>query len=653
MRATLASGVFFLAAWQSAGACSPAPQNAGVPDRFVFYGEVVEHVEAPYLSGSTWGIRVVPRHAFRIAEPTADGSYTIYPMRTAADCRPVPVSTPDGLRETFRLGSIVGVVGRAPSRSPIPGDIGGTLFTVDWRCDVAELARREHDYAELHGPCGRDGFEANKDAVRLETASPSERGAILERLARYRGRIAYLDLLAQHAPSVAIGRDLRDRRYGDFVGSCLATEQELESFDWELRSRRDEYCTQDDPYDAWPPDEWSLYDAITRNRIAVVDEFLRRGGDPNEPLRGTPMGWVHPLKVALYGGHESIALALLRAGADFERSGTEPVVLSSTGMADVLGFLLTQDPERVGGAIDTIDAACSGAHYDVVDVVTRHARERGLPVADSDTLASCIMNSPDSARLLLARGVPATRMALAAAALYGSVGMVRLLLAHGADPAEPFPWNGRVDSDIVGWTAIDFALREYEFKDEPARRRVHHILHEIGSEPPPKSGVRVDGLARDARADLEAHPQADARLAFAASIGLYDAVEELLAEDADAFTPNALRLAMQAALEGRHPDVVRLLLASGAPAGGGALHTAAGTGPAGIVEHLIALGANVDERIDGVTPLEIWLRSARRDPDVLQALLMAGANVCDVVAKLEPDASSRAAALRAADDCAP
>jgi ankyrin repeat protein len=128
-------------------------------------------------------------------------------------------------------------------------------------------------------------------------------------------------------------------------------------------------------------------------------------------------------------------------------------------------------------------------------------------------------------------------------------------------------------------------------------------------------------------------------------------VQQLLA--ATDASPSTLAAATNAALRAHYPDIARLLLAAGAEPGGGALHTAAQTGPAGIVPHLIALGADVDERIDGLTPIESWYAGERayNDAPVLQALLDAGADGCALLAKLPPHSDGRRALLRARPGC--
>lgn len=652
---TLAFCIVLIAAWRPANACSLATPTDPV-DGFVLYGEVLGYVEVPFGNGSTFGLEIEPRVEFRVPHRTPDGTFEVYPLGLASDCGST-ATTASEIAQRFAVGSIVGVLGVVPENTPVPGDIDvdvrwSELFAVGRGCDIAELARRRHDYSEFMVPCGNYRFEANKDIALLESASQEQRLEILERLTEYLSYVRFLDLLAKYAPDATTGRRLLGLRYGEMAAlSCLATQQELEPLEWQQRVRWGEYCMQDDPYDSLPPDTWNLYDAIAHNRIGVVEHFLSQGGDPNEPLRGTPMGWTHPLNVAVPARNEAIVLALLRAGADFERSGSNAFSVSSTGMASAWDFLLTQSPARLPSALETIGSACYWGFYDVVNVITRHALERGVAITwPEGIVANCLSRSPDTARLIIGRGAPVTRSALSIAVQYGAIGMVRHLLELGADPFERYRRSGPGDVNIDGFAAIDFALRSYESADEPARQRIRYVLHELAAGPAPKNGARVE-LAKNAYEELETYREPGDRLAFAARFGLFDAIEELLAEED--FTPDTLRNAVRAALEGRNPDVARLLLASGAPVSGGTLHIAVQTGPPGFVKHLIALGADVDERVDGMVPLESWLASKTREDEVVEVLVAAAANVCDVVSRFQPDAWSRGTVLRASADCRP
>ena len=237
-------------------------------------------------------------------------TFTLLGSRRIAGRRPTLASE---IAQRFAVGSIVGVIGVVPKGTPVPGDVDvrwSELFAVARGCDFAELAVRRHDCGEFMVPCGKYRFEANKDIALLESAPQEQRLEILGRLTEYLGYVRFLDLLAKYAPDATTGRRLLGLRYGEMAAlSCLATQQELEPLEWQQRVRRDEYCMQDDPYDSLPPDTWNLYEAIAHNRIGVVERFLSQGGDPNEPLRGTPMGWVHPLRVAVAGRNEAIVLA--------------------------------------------------------------------------------------------------------------------------------------------------------------------------------------------------------------------------------------------------------------------------------------------------------------------------------------------------------
>ena len=104
-------------------------------------------------------------------------------------------------------------------------------------------------------------------------------------------------------------------------------------------------------------------------------------------------------------------------------------------------------------------------------------------------------------------------------------------------------------------------------------------------------------------------------------------VRGLLDLGADATAPGLL---WRAAVQGDHAELVAVLLAGGAdvnpPSGSAPLHGAARGGGPGVIEALVAAGAEVDARGGrGMTPLHQAVE--RKKPDNVTALLEAGADV--------------------------
>src|SRR5262245_55176799 len=106
---TLAFCIVLITAWRPANACSLATPTDPI-DGFVFYGEVLGYVEAPFGTGSTFGLEIKPRIEFRVPRRTSEGTFEIYPLGLAPDCRSTATTASD-IAQRFAVGSIVGVIG--------------------------------------------------------------------------------------------------------------------------------------------------------------------------------------------------------------------------------------------------------------------------------------------------------------------------------------------------------------------------------------------------------------------------------------------------------------------------------------------------------------------------------------------------------------
>lgn len=647
--------ILLLAIWQQPAHGCSLQLSDEFHEGFVFYGVVVAHVESKFEEQAAWGIEVVPQYPFRVPGGRPGDPYDIYPMDLMPDCSQVPTRIGAGIAQQLPVGSVVGVVGRDAAPLGLPGDVAtdplGVLFTVPPGCDVAVLAGIVHDYRQRDVPCGNYRFEANKDIALLETASFSLRVETLERLAQYDLSLSYAALVAKYLPE-AQGRPLLELRYPRMSDEECARLARSEPIAVD-HARLWERCSQPAPYEA--ADRWRLYDAIRLGRIDEVRSFLAQGGDPNALLRGTPLGYVHPLAVAIRARREEIALALLRAGADFEGSGASFYSLTSAGMARVLDFLLEENPSRIEAELGLANA-CEHGHYEIFEVVLRQAAARSFDLGETlaATVAHCIgIAATDAARMLLERGVEPTDSMLFTAARWSQLGMVRSLLALGVDPRARYRDLGDPGGRYDGAAAIDFAWSEYAYKSPDAQRRAAYVLYELAVVGPPlRSGERLEGIAVSAVAELDRYAEPREKLVAAAGMGVYDVVEDITSSGA--LPREDLTAAARAALEARYPDVARLLVEHGADPGGGTLHLAIRTAQPGIVAYLLERGADPREAIDGQTPLEAWLErdDGYASADVFYRLADAGADVCGFLERAERDELRIDVALSLPPECA-
>jgi hypothetical protein len=644
-----------------ASACSLAPSREPSGD-FVFYGQIVDHIESTYLGQAAWGIRVVPQVEYGGAASSRGPHRDIYPMGIAADCTKVPQADRARMAEAFPIGEIVGIVGAGTESTPLPGDLHGFAFLLDSVCRLETVAMRRLDYRQHDDPrppgCGDLRFEANKDIALLDSGSPADRLEIMERLAGYSGGLAYMDLLARYVPDPSQGRRLIALRYGEDEVSCDL--QRAEESGAVSSARRSEYCTAPSPYDFESRDH-DVYEALRLGRPDVLRRFLTDGGDPNAPLSRTPMGTVRPLRVALHARRDELALALLESGADFASSGVRLDQVAQLGLPRVLDFLL-----RHGGVgeIDANDAAglasaaCGyGGHYDVVDVLTRYVdlREPRMAERMSSAVGSCLMmGHPDVARLLLQRGAAIdTETLWVAARGETSPGMIRDLVALGADPHERFVETGDIEVHVEGFAAIDFAWESHGASGRSLDgTSVSYMLYELAAAGPPlRDGGSLAGIAVDGLAEVlgyEGSPRE--QLLAAARIGFDSVVTGLLGNHL--FETEDVTRAAIVAIDFGHQDIARRLLEAGANPRGGALHAAARGHSAGLVRHLIRLGADPNERANGSWPLEAWLEGGPYDREILLALIDEGAEACWLLERVDPHHSAVSSLRTVASDCA-
>jgi ankyrin repeat protein len=417
-----------------------------------------------------------------------------------------------------------------------------------------------------------------------------------------------------------------------------------------------------------PEADIGLYDALRTQQLEPLQTFLADGGDANGVIENTPMGVVTPLKVAVYGQSEKLAIVLLRAGARKDLAGLSLSDFASKGMDQALAMLLkdkgsSADSEELRGAIET---SVSFGYYGATEVLLTHLRDtNGSPtVSLSDALNLAIGRGYDDiARLLLEHGAPASGAALRAASLRSSPGLVRFLLSRGADFSEQYRDPLGEGRRRNGYTAIEYAWDGYQRGTSAQQRIATFKIHDLMAAGADSTKFDVQSLAVDGDSLLAAITEPSEKLVRAAEWGMYDAVRASLSAIRE---PEALRTATIVAIDARWDDIARLLLESGAPPDGGPLHMAVRRSSPGLVRYLLELGADPNESVAGFTAAQYWWKNdpgspekgplGGGTPEILYELIAAGADVCWLGAhrdELAEHSTSLSTLLNAGSKCWP
>jgi ankyrin repeat protein len=307
-------------------------------------------------------------------------------------------------------------------------------------------------------------------------------------------------------------------------------------------------------------------------------------------------------------------------------------------------------------------------YYDAAEVLLTHVRDANGSTPDylSDALTLAIGRGYDDiARLLLEYGAPANSAALRQASLRSSPGLVRHLLRLGADPFEQYRDPLARPRGRNGYAAIDFAWEGYKDRiygqPETAAIKIHDLLA-AGAK---STKFDAPSLAIDGDALLAEVNDPSDKLLRAAQWGMYDAVRELLSAQA-VRDPAVLAEATVLAIDARFDDIARLLLESGAAPRGGPLHMAVRRSSPGLVRHLLELGADPNESVDGYAAAQYWWKedpgSPERGPrgggttEILYELIAHGADVCwlgEHRDELASESLSLSTLLNTASECWP
>ena len=371
---------------------------------------------------------------------------------------------------------------------------------------------------------------------------------------------------------------------------------------------------------------------------------------------------VAALSFAAEGTSESVVRLLLNAGADANKDGpggTIPLCRAALfGREEIVKMLLgagakiNVECDRDHGGTPLTDALLAAMLIDMPSELKEGGASAGDETDDADEKLRRALSGPrDSfiaiARLLVERGADvnvvaeceAGETALMYAALSANVEMVELLLAHGA----------RVDK---GGSVLAY-LREYEYESEkskrltlpalskeqsamlawfektkPAREKIRQLLKAAGAKEP-EDDERGDDDADDETLEQVADEAFDSTIK---RNDLEDLGRLVKAYKGHPLAASVLPGALRTAVIYDRPEMVKLLLASGADPNAGRLRPLTDAARDGKVEMTLMLleaGADVnaaDE--DGRTALdaaESWAGSSGGHDEVIELLKSRGA----------------------------
>lgn len=216
-------------------------------------------------------------------------------------------------------------------------------------------------------------------------------------------------------------------------------------------------------------DDIDLWRSIVAGDVRTVTTYLQGGGDPNAEVR-SPQGepW-RILKVALFDREQSVALALIQGGADFELLDVSLSTVVAEGMTDVFKALVAQRPGRLTESIardpeSILFPAASRGYGDMLQAVLEETARRRItwpPDVFTEGISAAIsFRQNDLARSLLRYGARPTGTVLRVASRDGSAGIVRTLLQYGIDPMARLP-ESSVDPSIGARRAMEYAAVRY------------------------------------------------------------------------------------------------------------------------------------------------------------------------------------------------
>lgn len=236
-------------------ACSWVLKIDEQDSRVLIIGKIKGHRLESFEGRQVFGVAVEPIHEYGTSQEDVKEEYRLFPHGVGADCSSQYFEANDRLREHFRPGQLVTVIGYESTHA-MPGNLslgwGDGMDVIPDKCTASDIADYELEYPIQAGLCGSELFHSYKAVARLAAASEADAIEILRRLSQTRNTTQFESLVDKYVSSDSDRLALMKLRYADAIRFGCAVEPEYDYNDDEgyverriMRSRWFEYCTRE------------------------------------------------------------------------------------------------------------------------------------------------------------------------------------------------------------------------------------------------------------------------------------------------------------------------------------------------------------------------------------------------------------------------
>ncbi len=223
--------------------------------RVLIIGKIKGHTLESFDGRQVFGVTVEPIREYSSAREDIREEYQLFPHGVGADCSSQYFEANDRLKQHFRTGQLVTVIGYETTH-PMPGNLslgwGDGMDIIPDKCTASDIAEYELEYPVQAELCGSELFHSYKEVAGLADASEAEARDILSRLSQTNYPTKFESLVEKYVSSDSNRLALLKLRYADAMQVGCAVEPEYDfNYDEEyverkiMRSRWFEYCTRE------------------------------------------------------------------------------------------------------------------------------------------------------------------------------------------------------------------------------------------------------------------------------------------------------------------------------------------------------------------------------------------------------------------------